>query len=319
MKNEVLQKKRRIDLEQLANNVSNNEETNHPSSSLKKDLLSLMKIGIVNSNILTTFTGIWLAIQINGLDILDYLPKAIITVIGSSLIIAGSCVINNYIDRDIDPYMERTKNRPTVTGNIKPSVTISIGILLLIVGFTFMAFTTLMAVVYAFIGAFTYIVLYTLWTKRNYTLNTVVGSISGAAPPLIGWAAIDANLHPIAWMLFLIMFIWQPPHFLALAMRRSEEYKRAGIPMLPVVYGFEMTKRQVMIWVLCLLPLPFYMQALGLPFIIFATILNIGWVILGLYCYKQKDDQKFSKLMFIYSINYLTLLFMSMIVFTISF
>ncbi|WP_432707084.1 heme o synthase [Gottfriedia acidiceleris] len=319
MKNEVLQKKRRIDLEQLANNVSNNEETNHPSSSLKKDLLSLMKIGIVNSNILTTFTGIWLAIQINGLDILDSLPKAIITVIGSSLIIAGSCVINNYIDRDIDPYMERTKNRPTVTGNIKPSVTISIGILLLIVGFTFMAFTTLMAVVYAFIGAFTYIVLYTLWTKRNYTLNTVVGSISGAAPPLIGWAAIDANLHPIAWMLFLIMFIWQPPHFLALAMRRSEEYKRAGIPMLPVVYGFEMTKRQVMIWVLCLLPLPFYMQALGLPFIIFATILNIGWVILGLYCYKQKDDQKFSKLMFIYSINYLTLLFMSMIVFTISF
>ncbi|PEC50175.1 protoheme IX farnesyltransferase [Bacillus sp. AFS077874] len=319
MKNEVLQKKRRIDLEQLANNVSKNEETNHPSSSLKKDLLSLMKIGIVNSNILTTFTGIWLAIQINGLDILDSLPKAIITVIGSSLIIAGSCVINNYIDRDIDPYMERTKNRPTVTGNIKPSVTISIGILLLIVGFTFMAFTTLMAVVYAFIGAFTYIVLYTLWTKRNYTLNTVVGSISGAAPPLIGWAAIDANLHPIAWMLFLIMFIWQPPHFLALAMRRSEEYKRAGIPMLPVVYGFEMTKRQVMIWVLCLLPLPFYMQALGLPFIIFATILNIGWVILGLYCYKQKDDQKFSKLMFIYSINYLTLLFMSMIVFTISF
>ncbi|MEH6939568.1 heme o synthase [Bacillus sp. JJ664] len=291
----------------------------HPSSSLKKDLLSLMKIGIVNSNILTTFTGIWLAIQLNGLDILETLPKAILTIIGSSLIIAGSCVINNYIDRDIDPYMERTKNRPTVTGNIKPSVTISIGIMLLIVGFTFMAFTTLMAVVYAFIGAFTYIVLYTLWTKRNYTLNTVVGSISGAAPPLIGWAAIDANLHFIAWMLFLIMFIWQPPHFLALAMRRSEEYKRAGIPMLPVVYGFEMTKRQVMIWVLCLLPLPFYMQDLGLPFIIFATILNVGWIVLGIYCYKLKDDKKFSKLMFIYSINYLTLLFMSMIVFTISF
>lgn len=306
-------------MEQLANNVSNDREMDHPSSSLKKDLLSLMKIGIVNSNILTTFTGIWLAIQLNGLDILDTLPKAILTIIGSSLIIAGSCVINNYIDRDIDPYMERTKNRPTVTGNIKPSVTISIGIMLLIVGFTFMAFTTLMAVVYAFIGAFTYIVLYTLWTKRNYTLNTVVGSISGAAPPLIGWAAIDANLHFIAWMLFLIMFIWQPPHFLALAMRRSDEYKRAGIPMLPVVYGFEMTKRQVMIWVLCLLPLPFYMQELGLPFIIFATILNIGWIVLGIYCYKQKDDKKFSKLMFIYSINYLTLLFMSMIVFTISF
>lgn len=306
-------------MEQLANNVSNDREMNHPSSSLKKDLLSLMKIGIVNSNILTTFTGIWLAIQLNGLNILDNLLKAILTIIGSSLIIAGACVINNYIDRDIDPYMERTKNRPTVTGNIKPSVTISIGIMLLIVGFTFMAFTTLMAVVYAFIGAFTYIVLYTLWTKRNYTLNTVVGSISGAAPPLIGWAAIDANLHFIAWMLFLIMFIWQPPHFLALAMRRSEEYKRAGIPMLPVVYGFEMTKRQVMIWVLCLLPLPFYMQELGLPFIIFATILNIGWIVLGIYCYKQKDDKKFSKLMFIYSINYLTLLFMSMIVFTISF
>ncbi|MBP0724777.1 heme o synthase [Bacillus sp. RG28] len=307
-------------MEQILDNAKKDINLSElPPNSLKKDLFSLMKIGIVNSNILTTFTGIWLAIRLNNLDILQSLPKALLALIGSSLIIAGSCVINNFYDRDIDPYMERTKNRPTVTGSIKPLNTILLGIALLIAGFITLSFTTMMAVVYAFIGAFSYIVLYTMWTKRHYTLNTVIGSISGAVPPLIGWAAIDPNLHFVAWMLFLVMFIWQPPHFLALAMRRTEEYRAAGIPMLPVVYGFEITKRQVMIWILCLLPLPFYLHQLGLPFIILASLLNIGWIVLGIYCYRTKDDEKFSKLMFIYSLNYLTILFISMIVFTLPF
>ncbi|MEH7279907.1 protoheme IX farnesyltransferase, partial [Bacillus toyonensis] len=159
--------------------------------------------------------------------------------------------------------------------------------------------------------------LYTLWTKRKYTLNTVVGSISGAVPPLIGWAAIDPSLgHPIAWMLFLIMFIWQIPHFLALAMKRVDEYRNAGIPMLPVVHGFEITKRQIMIWTVCLLPLPFYMSGLGITFMVLATLLNIGWIVLGFYGFRKKDDIKWSVQMFVYSLNYLTILFVSMIVVT---
>ena len=92
------------------------------------------------------------------------------------------------------------------------------------------------------IGIFFYVVVYSMWSKRLYVSNTVIGSISGAVPPLIGWAAVDPSLPPMAWMLFLLMFIWQPPHFYALAMRRVEEYRAAGIPMLPVVKGFKITK-----------------------------------------------------------------------------
>jgi protoheme IX farnesyltransferase len=285
-----------------------------PQTSLKKDLFALMKMGIVNSNSLTTFTGFWLALHYNGLRFVEHWDKMIYTMLGSALIIAGSCTLNNYIDRDIDHLMERTKNRPTVTGKFKGSFVLTFGGALLLLGFAFLLLTTPMAAFIGFIGAFTYVVLYSLWTKRNYTLNTVIGSVSGAVPPLIGWAAIDPDLHFVAWMMFLLVFIWQIPHFLALAMKRVEEYRKAGIPMLPVVHGFEMTKRQIVIWVACLLPLPFYMHSLGTVFMVIATLLNIGWLALGIYGFRMKDDIKWSVQMFVYSLNYLTILFISMIV-----
>ncbi|MFD3448010.1 heme o synthase [Microbacteriaceae bacterium 4G12] len=287
-----------------------------PQTNLRKDLFALMKMGIVNSNALTTFTGFWLALHFNGLSFLGELDKMFYTMIGSSLIIAGSCSLNNYIDRDIDHLMERTKSRPTVTGKFKGNFVLTLGIILLLAGFAFLALTTPMAAFIGFIGVFTYVVLYSLWTKRTYTLNTVVGSISGAVPPLIGWAAVDGDLHFIAWMLFLLMFIWQIPHFLALAMKRVEEYRKAGIPMLPVVHGFEMTKRQIVIWVVCLLPLPFYMHALGTTFMVIATLLNVGWLVLGIYGFRAKDDVKWSVQMFVYSLNYLTILCVLMVVVT---
>ncbi len=134
----------------------------------------------------------------------------------------------------------------------------------------------------------------------------------------LNWMGSNRSIlgHPIAWMLFLIMFIWQIPHFLALAMKRVDEYRNAGIPMLPVVHGFEITKRQIMIWTVCLLPLPFYMSGLGITFMVIATLLNIGWIVLGFYGFRKKDDIKWSVQMFVYSLNYLTTLFVSMIVVT---
>ncbi|MBJ7952786.1 protoheme IX farnesyltransferase [Bacillus cereus] len=291
--------------------------TSVPETTRLQDLKALVKMGIVNSNTLTVFTGFWLALHFNGLSVMDNLDKLFFTIVGSGLVMAGVCCLNNYIDRDIDPLMERTKTRPTVTGKYKPGFALTFGLVILLLGFVFLLLTTPMAVLMGFIGAFTYVVLYSLWTKRKYTLNTVVGSISGAVPPLIGWAAIDPSLgHPIAWMLFLIMFIWQIPHFLALAMKRVDEYRNAGIPMLPVVHGFEITKRQIMIWTVCLLPLPFYMSGLGITFMVIATLLNIGWIVLGFYGFHKKDDIKWSVQMFVYSLNYLTILFVSMIVVT---
>ncbi|PLR79205.1 protoheme IX farnesyltransferase [Bacillus sp. V3-13] len=280
------------------------------------DFLALIKIGIVNSNLITTFTGLWLALHFTDKGFLNNLDIVFFTLVGSSLIIAGSCSINNYIDRDIDHLMERTKNRPTVTGRVNPSKVITLGILLIGLGTLSLLLATPAAALIGLIGVFSYVFLYTMWSKRKYVSNTIVGSVSGAVPPLIGWAAIDGSLDPVAWALFLIMFVWQPPHFYALAMRRVEEYRAAGIPMLPVVKGYSTTKKHIIAWVAALFPLPLLLTSLGTPFLILATVLNLGWFILGIYGYKLKDDIKWAKLMFIYSLQYLTIMFVAMVIVT---
>lgn len=240
----------------------------------------------------------------------------LLTLIGSSLIIAGSCAVNNYYDRDIDHLMERTKVRPTVTGKIQPNQALWSGILLIALGLIMLLMTTVMAAVIGFIGVFTYVVLYTMWTKRRYTINTVVGSVSGAVPPLIGWTAVEGHIGVVAWVLFMILFIWQIPHFLALAIKKTEDYRAANIPMLPVVHGFEVTKRQIIVWVACLLPLPFFLGSLGLPIVILGTLLNVGWLVLGLMGFRMKNIMKWATLMFVYSLNYMTIYFVAMVVFT---
>ncbi len=292
-------------------------KTGLPETTAIKDFMALIKIGIVNSNIITIFTGMWLAFVLNGLHFLQHLDIMFYTLLGSSLIIAGSAALNNYIDRDIDPLMERTKGRPTVTGRISYPKVLATGLLFIIIGAGLLFLTTAAAGIIGLIGVFSYVVLYSMWSKRKHVSNTIVGSISGAVPPLIGWAAVDPDLSRMAWMLFLIMFIWQPPHFYALAMKRCEEYRAASIPMLPVVKGFATTKRHMMIWVMALLPLPFFMTALGTPFVVLATILNVGWLALGFSGYRMKDDLKWAKWMFVYSLQYLTIMFVAMVIFTV--
>jgi heme o synthase len=293
------------------------DKRNFPETSAWRDFLALIKIGIVNSNLITTFTGLWLALYFNNKHFLQHLDMMVLSLLGSTLIIAGSCSLNNFIDRDIDHVMERTKKRPTVTGKYSGPKVLTIGFSFIVIGSFLLFLTSFTAGLIGLIGIFSYVVLYTMWSKRQYTLNTVIGSISGAVPPLIGWASIDPDLHVVAWILFLLMFIWQPPHFLALAMRRTEEYRAAGIPMLPVVHGFDITKRQMVVWVACLLPLPFYLHSLGMPFVVLATILNIGWLILSIVGFRVKDDIKWATQMFVYSINYLTILFVLMVIMTV--
>ncbi|WP_066176333.1 heme o synthase [Bacillus marinisedimentorum] len=281
-----------------------------------QDFLALIKIGIINSNLITTFTGIWLALYFTGQNFIDNILTVALALIGTALIIAGSATLNNFIDRDIDPLMERTKERPTVTGAMDSQRVLLTGLAFSLLGAGVLAAASPEAAVLGLIGLFSYVVLYTMWSKRKYTLNTIVGSISGAVPPLIGWAAIDPSLHPVAWILFLIMFLWQPPHFLALAMRRVDEYRAAGIPMLPVVHGFQITKRQIVVYVACLLPIPFYLYSLGTVYLAIAAILGFGWLALGIYGFFMKDEVKWATLMFVYSLNYLTILFVSMVIVT---
>ena len=292
------------------------EGTAETKASFLKDFLALIKIGIINSNLITAFTGTWLALFYNDLKFFDHLDRVLLMLAGTWFVIAGSATLNNFIDRDIDMKMDRTKNRPTVSGQFSPALTLGIGATFVVLGLIFLFQTTITAGIIGTFGSFAYVVLYSLWSKRKYTLNTVIGSFSGAVPPLIGWAAIDGDLHIVAWVLFLIMFIWQIPHFLALAMRRTEEYRKAGVPMLPVVYGSKVTKRQILVWIACLLPLPFYLISLGIPFVVLATLLNVSWLLLGIIGSKKWDEIKWATKMFVFSLNYLKILFVSMVIST---
>lgn len=279
-----------------------------------KDYLVLAKHGIVTSNLITTFAGVYLAAYYTSTGLGDHLLAMIYALLGTGLVMAGGCTLNNYIDRDIDHIMERTKDRPTVTGRFSPNHVLFVGLLQSALGIGFLALTTASAAIFGLVGLFIYVVLYSMWTKRTTTLNTIVGSFSGAVPPLIGWAAIDGGLHLYAWLLFFIMFFWQPPHFLALAMRRVDEYRAAGIPMLPVVAGFEMTKRQMVLYVIMLLPVSLMLYPFGLVYTIAAAILGIGWLVIGFAGFKMKDSIKWARLMFVYSLNYLTILFVLMVI-----
>ena len=287
-----------------------------PQRSIISDLKSLFKAGVLIANVLPVFTGFWLALYFTNQSFIDYIGLFILTMFGSTFVMAGALIINNWYDVDIDRVMDRTKNRPTVTGNISMKTVLTMGIVLTILGFVILLFTTIEAAIYALIGWFTYVILYTMWSKRRFTLNTVIGSVSGAVSPLIGWAAIASSAHIIPIVLFLILFIFQMPHTFAIAIRKYDEYKAAGVAMLPVVHGFAVTKRQIFVYVACLLPLPFYLVSLGKVFVIIATLLNIGWLVISIRGFFSKDDQQWARVMFLYSVNYITILFILMVVVT---
>lgn len=280
-----------------------------------RDYVTLAKMGIVNSNLVTVFAGLFLASVYNtDFQLMQNMHILILTLVGAGLVMAGGCTLNNFIDRDIDPVMERTKERPTVTGKLKPSNVLIAGLSEAALGIMILGAVEPVAALISVIGLIVYVLVYTIWLKRVSTLNTVAGSFSGAVPPLIGWAAIEPSLHIYAWLLFSIMFIWQPPHFLALAMKRCEEYRAAGVPMLPVVAGFAMTKRQIVLYVATLLPISLLLYEFGVIYIVCASVLGVGWLALGLVGFKMKDDVKWARLMFVYSLNYMTILFVVMVV-----
>ncbi|MFB5660708.1 heme o synthase [Alteribacillus sp. HJP-4] len=289
------------------------EVTSSDTQKSWKDYVTLAKMGIVSSNLITTFTGLFLASVYTDFQLIQNLHILILTLLGAGIVMAGGCTLNNYIDRDIDHLMERTMERPTVTGRLKSTNVLVAGLIQSAVGIMMLAAVDPVPAVIGIFGLFVYVVIYTMWLKRVSTLNTVAGSVSGAVPPLIGWAAIDPGLHLYAWLLFAIMFIWQPPHFLALAMKRCHEYKAAGIPMLPVVAGFAMTKRQIVVYVAALVPISLFLYPFGIIYTTIAAVLGLGWLALGFAGFKMKDEIKWARLMFVYSLNYLTILFVLMV------
>lgn len=280
------------------------------------DLKYLVKGFVLVANILPILSGFWLALYFTGSSFALYVDTFFYMTIGSTLLMAGALMINNWFEVDLDVKMIRTQYRPTVTGGFSLRSVLIAGIASSVIGFGLLCLTTMEAAVYGFLGWFTYVVLYTFWTKRRYTLNTVIGSVSGAFTPLIGWAVVADAFHIVPIILFLILFIWQIPHTFAIAMRRHDEYKAAGVPMLPVVYGFDMTKRQNAIYIACLLPLPLFLTTLGSFFVVMMSILNIAWFIYAVRGIFDKNNKQYANMMFYFSLTYLTIVFGSMILIT---
>lgn len=288
--------------------------TKENKSPLISDLKSLFKLKVLIANVLPIITGIWLVLRFNQIPIFENMNIILLTFIGGLLVVAGALVINNWYDTDIDTVMDRTKSRPTVTGNMSLPTVLLIGSMTSLVGFVLLIFTNWEVVIYSFIGWFTYVFPYTMWTKRKYTWNTIIGSVSGAVTPMIGWAAFDSTLHIVPIAFFLILFFWQMPHTYVIAIRKFDEYKAADVAMLPVVKGIQVTKRMMLIYLICLVPLPFMLTSLGWFYVIFITIMNVAWIAIVIRGFSAKDNFKWAQQNFIISVIYLMIVFVLAII-----
>jgi len=277
-----------------------------------KDLLALTKPGLLRLNMFAALGGYWVAAKWN-IDVL----LLIWMLIGSTLTMASATVINNYWDRELDLKMERTRNRVLPGGRMKPSTVLLYGIILGVAGVAvlFLLVNPLCGWL-GLLGWFVYIVVYTIWLKRTSTWSTSIGGISGAMPPVIGYCAVTGQVDIGAWLLFALLFLWQPAHFWSLAIRRVEEYREAGFPLLPVVKGIKRTKLQMIPYILLLLPTCILIYAYdysGIYFLIISVVCSLIWLYQTLLGPKAADTDKWAKTNFLISVNYLMVVFIAMI------
>ncbi len=239
------------------------------------------------------------------------------TVLGGTLAAGGAHAINMVVDRDIDALMDRTKNRPLVTGLIEPTEALVFAISLEVFSFVWLwTLVNLMSALLAVTATLFYVFVYTLWLKRTSSQNIVIGGAAGAMPVLVGWAAVTNSLAWAPWVLFAIIFFWTPPHFWALAIKYKDDYARADVPMLPSVaeYSTVATKiigYTVVVWALTIVFAP--VAHLGLIYLIPAIVLGAVFLALSIQVYRVQTP-KIAIRLFSYSITYVTLLFGAMAV-----
>ena len=241
----------------------------------------------------------------------------LVTVAGGAIVAGGANAMNCYFDRDIDRVMQRTRGRPLPAGQIEPQRAAVFALLLAATGFLMLeTFVNLLAATLT-LGAFVfYIVVYTLVLKRTTPLNIVIGGAAGAMPPVVGWAAVTGEVGLPALVLFGIVTVWTPPHFWALALNYSSDYKRAGVPMLPAVSGEEETKRQIWLYSLALVAVSLLLPLSGVTGLIYlSAALVLGGVFL-FYAFRlwRGASAGVASALFRYSIVYLALLFGAMAV-----
>jgi len=278
--------------------------------SLKSKLfgfVALMKLRVVELLLITTVPTMIVAEE--GLPSLWLI---IATLLGGTLAAGGANAINMYIDRDIDKLMERTKGRPLVTGVLSPREALSFAIGIEILAFVWLwFFVNFLSAVLATSACLFYVFIYSLWLKRSSTSNIVIGGAAGAVPVLIGWSSVTNSLDWPPIILFLLIFLWTPPHFWALAIRYREDYSNAKVPMLPVVVGTKVTGYRMVlyafqVWAMSLIFVP--VADMGLIYLISAISLGAIFTFFS-FQVMLKPTRKSAMRLFGFSITYITMLF----------
>lgn len=271
------------------------------------DLLILTKPIIVALLLVTTYAG-----MVVGGKGLPSLALTFWTLFGGALAAGGSGAINQYVDRDLDRNMQRTARRPLAARRMTPAEGLAYGIGLCLVAFYLLAgFVNLLAAVLSLAGMIYYVLIYSIFLKKATVQNIVIGGGAGAIPPMVGWAAVTGSLAMPALFMFAIVFMWTPPHFWALAIVRRKDYERAGVPMLPVVKGEQVTRKQIFIYTLELVGLTLLMPIFHLAgsiFLILAGGLG-GMLIYAAWRVLRKEGNKAAYTMYRFSSMYLLFIF----------
>ncbi len=277
-----------------------------------RDYLELTKPKVVTLIVFTSIVGTLLASP--GMPPLDALFWGNL---GIGLAAACAAAINHVLDRKIDEQMARTRNRPLPTGSLGAAQALAfagtLGVLSMLILWLLVNPLTAVLTFASLIG---YAVIYTVWLKRATSQNIVIGGAAGAAPPLLGWAAVTNSIDPNALLLFLIIFIWTPPHFWALAIARRDDYAKAGIPMLPVTHGIPYTRLQVLLYTVLLVLvtfMPFLTRMSGLIYLAATLVLNAMFLYYAL-AMKFSERADLPMRVFKFSVQYLMWLFAALLV-----
>jgi len=282
--------------------------------------VALTKPRIIQELLITTIPPMIVAAQ--GVPSVSLM---VLTVLGGTLAAGGANTFNMVIDRDIDAVMHRTRNRPLVTGIVTPNEALAFAFVMEAAAFVLLWSTVnLLAAVLALSACLFYVGVYTLWLKRTSVENIVIGGAAGAAPVLVGWAAVTGSLGWAPWLLFLVIFFWTPPHFWALAIRYKDDYAAASVPMLPSVASLTTTVNKMLAYTVLMLgaALAFGLSAdLGSIYLVASTVLGLVFLVFNLDLarrVRRGDDAEVlagpAMRFFSYSISYLTLLFVVMAV-----
>ncbi|HIM53879.1 MAG TPA: protoheme IX farnesyltransferase [Gammaproteobacteria bacterium] len=280
------------------------------------DLLGLCKLKVVALILLTAVVGMFLAVPA------PFLPDVWLVIsasIGISMAAASAAVFNHVVDEQIDMQMSRTDQRPLPQGKVSRSQALVWGVFLGVIGLGILQlFVNTITMVLTFISLIGYAVVYTMYLKRATPQNIVIGGAAGAAPPVLGWTAITGTQGiEYALLLFLIVFVWTPPHFWALAIYRVEEYRKVDVPMLPVTHGLAYTRLQILLYTVLLLLvtlLPYLAGMSGLIYLAAALILGFMFLAYAIKIYRNPGDNKIAWATFMFSVNYLMLLFVALLV-----